>query len=400
MAQLEQIGRNMPCPCDSGQRYKHCCGSLSSKAGSKPSLLEESGLPAGLIEAATKIYADLRRRNEWPQIYGATLPSANALWQGMRVVSAGGQLFKIPVEESWHGFLYNLLAEQIGSDWFGAEMDKPGGSRHILVEWYLETCRREADENGHFTRYDPANEVGKTLAFRSVAYDVFCVMQAMDLSPKLMDRLRHPDQFEGARYELWVAAMLGRAGFSLEFADEDDRLSKHGEGIATHKATGKKYWIEAKRRHRPGFDYLRALLEKWTLKIDARLVAAAMQKPAEYDRLIFVDVNRPPWNRAEIEAPWIVAFRKSLNRLQRQPRYRDAPDQRAFVMVTNHPYHYVSNIRPDPKQHFFGTAFNMPELNPLNIEAEYPVIYSLMQSINQHFSIPETFLEKSQAAQD
>lgn len=353
-----------------------------------------SSLPPGILEAVGKMMGDIRRREEWPLRHGAILPSATCSHSdGTRLVSAGNQIFTIPMEQTWYGFLYNLLAEQIGSEWFAGEIAKPKGSRHILADWYFEACHREADENGHFTGHDPENEIGTTLAFRSVAYDMFCMMQAMNLSPKLIGRLRHPDQFEGARYELWVAASLARAGFTLEFFDEDDRASRHGEGIATHTATAKKYWIEAKRKHRPGFDYLRAIFERWPIKVDARLVAAAMQKPAEQDRLIFIDVNRPPWKRTEVDAPWIGAFRKSLNLLERQPRYRDHSDQRAFVMVTNHPYHYVSNIRPDPKQHFFGTPFNMPELAPASIEENYPVIFALMQSIYQHFSIPETFLQ-------
>jgi hypothetical protein len=360
----------------------------------------ESGLPAGLIEAAKKAYDTVRRRNEWPLVHGATPPSATALWQGTRVVSAGGTLYNIAVEESWYGFLYGLLVEQIGPDWFDAEMKKPEGGGHFFTRWYRDICRRERDENGHFTRHDPAHEIGTTLAFRSIAYDIFCMMQANNLSPKLMDRLRHPDQFEGARYELWVAATLARAGFSIEFADEDDRSSKHGEGIATHGQTGKKYWIEAKRKHRPAFDYLQALIDKVMLKVDVRLVANAMQKPADDDRLIFIDVNRPPWSRSDINAPWIGAFRRSLNKLELQNHFRDNPDQRAFVMVTNHPYHFVSNVRPDPNQHFFGTAFNMPHFSPLTLETDFPAIYTLMRSIADHFAIPEDFLENPKVAQD
>ena len=314
------------------------------------------------------------------------------------VVSAGGHLYKIAVRESWYGFLYGLLIEQIGPAWFDAETEKSEGSSHFLARWYRDICRRERDEDGHFTRHDPANEIGTTLAFRSIAYDIFCVMQAGNLSAKLMERIRHPDQFEGARYELWVAATLARAGFSIEIANEDDRSSKHGEGIATHRETGRKFWIEAKRKHRPGFNYLQALIEKVMLKVDAKLVAAAMQKPAQDDRLIFIDVNRPPWNRSDIKAPWVFAFRNSLNRLQLQKDFRDNPDRRAFVMVTNHPYHFVSNVRPDPKQHFFATAFNMPHFNSPTFETDFPAIYALMRSITDHFAIPEDYLENSNIA--
>lgn len=391
MTQSDQFGGNALCSCGSGQRYENCCGNVATDA--KLPSINNSGLPAGLIEHVKKVHNNFQRRNDWPFIHGDTLPAATALWQGGRMVSAGGSIYKIAVEESWHGFLYGLLIEQIGPDWFDAEMEKPSSTSHILARWYRDICYRERDDNGYFTRHDLANEIGTTLAFRSIAYDIFCMMQAINLSPKLINRLRHPEQFEGARYELWVVATLARAGFSIEFADEDDRSSKHGEGIATHQETGKKYWFEAKRKHRPAFDYLQALIDKVVLKIDAKLVAAAMQKPADNDRLIFIDVNRPPWKRGDIEAPWIGAFRKSLDKLQHQKEFRDNPNQRAFVMVTNHPYHFVSNVRPDPKQHFFGTTFNMQHFSPLTLESDFPATYALMRSITDHFAIPTDFLE-------
>ena len=29
---MEEIRRNVPCPCNSGKRYKHCCGSIANAA--------------------------------------------------------------------------------------------------------------------------------------------------------------------------------------------------------------------------------------------------------------------------------------------------------------------------------------------------------------------------------
>lgn len=397
MAKPDPVGRNAVCPCDSGKRYKHCCGSLSATA--EPVPIEESGLPASVIEGAKKAYVQVLRRREWPLRFGATPPSVNDDWQGKRIVSAGNKLYELDPRESWYGFLYALLIEKLGSEWFDEENTKSFGRRHVLAQWYYDIYLRERDDAGHFTRFDPEHEIGTTLAFRSVAYDIFCMIQAINLPEKLIERLRHPDQFEGARYELWVAATLARAGFSIEFADEDDRSSKHGEGIATHKESGKKYWIEAKRKHRPYFDYLQALIDKVVLKVDARLVAAAMQKPADDERLIFIDVNRPPWERSDTDAPWISAFRKSLSQLEQQKEFLCALERHAFVLVTNHPYHFVSNIKPDPRQHFFTTAFNKPGHKWASFETDHPVVHGLMRSITDHFAIPEDFLEKASAAQ-
>jgi hypothetical protein len=56
------------------------------------------------------------------------------------------------------------------------------------------------------------------------------------LQERLIGRLKHPDQFQGARYELAMAATMIRAGFDLEYEMEAVRrwleLSEFGdEGV-------------------------------------------------------------------------------------------------------------------------------------------------------------------------
>jgi len=49
---MEAVGRNAPCPCGSGMRYKQCCGSLAAKGGNPPET-DVDGAPL-LDVAATK----------------------------------------------------------------------------------------------------------------------------------------------------------------------------------------------------------------------------------------------------------------------------------------------------------------------------------------------------------
>lgn len=387
-----KIGRNAPCPCGNGRKFKHCHGGLLAGSRYPSQGLDVSDLKPEFVAKIQEMHAGIQRRKAWPQNHGAVLPSVHTTMpDGTRLASAGNTLWKVATEETWHGFIYDLLRTQLGIEWFQAELSKPEADRHILANWFTEVCARELDaEQHHFTSWRPDADTGATLAFRSVAYDAFCLMQAMSLTPKLLARLRHPEQFEGARYELWVAATLARAGFELELLNEDDRSTRHGELIATHKDTGTKFWVEAKRRTRQ-IDQVMNDPERQRADVQG-LVADAVRKPASYPRIVFVDVNLPPAKGGITQATWVRQFRTSLNKLAMQPAYRGREDMAAFVMATNHPYHYTSHVTPDPRQHFIGTHFNMPALNPATLGADQPVIMGLMHSIAQHFAIPDQFL--------
>ena len=387
-----KIRRNALCLCDSGRKYKHCCGAPSSAATSQLPSIYASGLPPELIAKIMETKAKLDRRQAWPYTHGEIPPPATHLSEdGIRFTSAGGRIYRSQTDITWHGFLYDHLQDILGSEWFAGEAYKPHGERHILVQWYEYVCEREMGDDYQFNRGTPETEIGATLAFRSVAYDLWCMAQACNISEPLLERLRHPDQFEGARYELWVAACFFRAGFSIEFEDETDRRKRHCEFVATDKRTGTKYSVEAKRRHR-SLEHKQAFHDGRYIKLDiSKMIADALSKNADHERIIFLDVNMPPNEGSIVDAPWIKEFKASKELLERQPHFRHRVDLNAFLMATNHPYHYVASTKPDPRQHFLATSFNQPELykNGALIEKEHPVILRLVLSINQHFAIPE-----------
>jgi len=103
--------------------------------------------------------------------------------------------------------------------------------------WY-----RALNENYREVIENPGNETpdgtfrafptGDTLALLTLAFDVYILRQQGNLPSKLLDRLRSKDQFQGARYEIAIAATFVRAGFDVEFLDE--KVQKRGEFIARH----------------------------------------------------------------------------------------------------------------------------------------------------------------------
>ena len=75
---------------------------------------------------------------------------------------------------------------------------------------------------------------------------------SIGLPDSLIKRLKDFHKFQGARYEILVAAVFTRAGFDIEWIDDTKASGKHPEFIATHKRTGRKIAVEAKSRRRPG----------------------------------------------------------------------------------------------------------------------------------------------------
>jgi hypothetical protein len=174
-----------------------------------------------------------------------------------------------------------------------------------------------------------------------VAYSLYLLEHNAELQQRLLHRLKDPRQFQGAYYELLVANALIRAGFELSLEDETDSDTKHCEFAATSKATGKKYWVEAKMRA------VKGMLGR--TKDDgghndtplARIIPHlnnALAKPAIDERLIFIDVNvemSPDIN--DENRPAFV--RKARERLERFDAEGRANGKSAYVFVTNITFH-------------------------------------------------------------
>lgn len=77
-----------------------------------------------------------------------------------------------------------------------------------------------------------------------------------------------------------MAATLIRAGFAIEFEDEDDGSRSHCEFTVTSLRTQKKFSVEAK--HRAG--------SRFRL---GRQLNRALAKYASHTRIVFIDINVP-----------------------------------------------------------------------------------------------------------
>jgi hypothetical protein len=83
----------------------------------------------------------------------------------------------------------------------------------------------------------------------SLAHDLYLLQKVDRLPDGLVNRLRNHDGFQGARYEIAIAAAFVKCDFEIEWIG--DLRVKHPEFIARNKQTGEEVAVETKSRRRP-----------------------------------------------------------------------------------------------------------------------------------------------------
>ncbi len=175
------------------------------------------------------------------------------------------------------------------------------------------------------------------------------VSDLLALPDALLSRLRHKDQFQGARYELAVAAVFIRAGFELEWITDSSR--KMPEFIG--QRDGSEIAVEAKSRHRCGIlGRPGARPDIDGLQVDVKgLLVRALEKEADgRPYVICLDLNLPV-EETQLAEDWISTLEtKVLN----EYGYEKTGEREPFsaVLFTNYSWHWQGR---------------KPALNPIQI---------------------------------
>jgi hypothetical protein len=263
---MSKIGRNEPCPCGSGKKFKRCHGSPVAPA---------TPLVPSVAKALARSEAE-RVQRERQQGLGKSIISAEL--KGTRFVAVKNRLLYSEKWQTFEDFLFDYIRAALGSEWGNAEIAKPVEQRHPIVIWYQKVCAYQKEQIKEPGKVHTSLMTGVVAAYLHLAYDLYALDHNATLQEKLISRLRHRDQFTGARYEVYVAASFIRAGFDIDFENEDDRSATHCEFTATHRKTQKRFSVEAKRS------------ESQRDRI-ARLFNNALEKRANYPRVIFIDMH-------------------------------------------------------------------------------------------------------------
>jgi hypothetical protein len=376
-------GRNDPCPCRSGKKFKKCCGD--------PSREKERA------EAVKRHAAVLMERRRCDEIerekqQGLGRPIISAQVAGTRFVAIGDKL--VPGKwKTFVDFLFFYLTSTLTEEWRAAEAAKPPQKQHPLLKIFRDAATQMNSvprKPGDVASIKPTGDAA--LVF-DLAYSLYLLEHNQAVQSELLRRIKAGDQFDGALYESIVCGILIRAGYHLEFENERDVSRRHCELTATCNRSGKKFSVEAKRRQ-PG---------KANFDVGNQLYAALV-KPAHHPRIVFIELNVRS-HRDESEVEMIVGkVTESLNSRESRMTIKDAagesqPAPPAYVIITNHPFSYGSDEPfltwaaihgfkiPDMKG---STAF--PSIREAyHARQRHREVRDILKSFNEHSGIPTTF---------
>ena len=236
------------------------------------------------------------------------------------------------------------------------------------------------------------NEIpnGITKAFYQLAHDLYILDHHQLLQDQIIQRLLTPGGFQGARYELFVASTMIRAGFSIIYEDESDGSKKHVEFIAHHDDLGEEIAVEAKSRHRKGVlgvPGTQSDPQQIALQLGG-LINSAISKNHSNPLVVFVDMNLPAETvQSQLGKDDLRALVKTLSQVDKE----EEKDLFNLILYTNHPYHYGVGDEPYDLDHLSLAKALAPKF-----ELRNPKIFDdIIVATKQYGHVPNEFPDES-----
>jgi hypothetical protein len=323
---------------------------------------------------------------------GLGKPIISAEFQGYRFVAVGSQLLWSTSWRTFHDFLFEYLPRVLGRDWGSKELKRPSESQHPLFRLHAAVAALRQSQRVPGQTIQTASMTGAAAAYLGLAYNLYLLAHNAALQDHLIKRLRNADQFWPALYETSVAAQFIQAGFELALEEETDPTTTHCEFVATHRASGRSFSVEAKRRqpHKQSFGVNNQL-------------HAALKKASEHRRIVFIDVNvdaRGTTSTDPYEAlPWLKDTLASIRAREDTMTIGGIPAPPAYVVVTSEPYEACLSA-PYVGMAFAAEGFKIEDfkidsamtMREARLAREsHREMYNLLASMLRHQEIPITF---------
>ncbi len=380
-----KIGRNDPCPCGSGKKYKKC--HLEKNAS--------DDVPVEVIQYFERV----RARQEYLKQAGIHINYVKPImFKGKKVFALGSTVYpNCPPNTTFHEFIIQILKETIGLDWFREQAKSPVEERHFislclekLGEWIARNEKTAERVRGEIWGAKPD---GYSKSLLLLAFDVCSLIHRHSLPHKLLERLKSRDQYQGARYEIAIAAIFARLDCEIQFTDEKSK-SKHCEFVATHRPTNVSLAVEAKSRHRSGVIHQLGFLAPLEKLLSGRLIRrlfndALEQNPKDVPFAIFIDVNSPITPDVPMDdKPWVNDVKKMVDTKLEGVNAQEYPLNAVFF--TNFSYHYQAENEAE-RGEAVGKVLSHPKFPPPN-----PEFFGYLQgALNNYGIVPAIDLDES-----
>ncbi len=257
-------------------------------------------------------------------------PIVSAEFNGSRLVAVRNKLHYSKNWKTFNDFLSDYLKIVFEKEWWLRSFNRPREEPHPIMHWAHLIQEQHSAIPIEPNKISSIPATGAMSAYLSLSYDLYSIAHNVEMQSKLVERLKNTEQFWGARYEVFTAATLIRAGFDVEFENEDDRTTTHYEFTATNRKSGRKFSVECK--HRAS-----------TRSRIGRQLNKALQKQAKHERLIFIDVNESDISEHSDTKPMLLL--KALNALRLFENKPIAGNYlpNSYIVISNTPHHHHLN---------------------------------------------------------
>jgi len=388
-----KVGRNDPCPCGSGKKFKRC--HLASRRMVVPRRLPISvpnPLPSELVKRAAGQF-EKQRLDEVKRVktFGDVRPIMYVpTFHGARLVAVRDKIYQAPEKSTFTNFLFNHGLLILGDEWLEAQNQLQLAEQHPL---FILHCQANA-----FVNAQPRQPEGQVsvvpngpLSFcERFYYDLYTVADNNLLQEELLRRLRNRTEFQGAMHELFVEATCLRAGFDIVREQHLGPKPKNVEFIAVHKATRQHISVEAKSRHRSGVMGRPGVADPRPDTRFGGLINNATAKDPFNPLAVFVDTNLPPERTESFYKPISLdplCMSEKISRLARMLQSTDGVDPYNLLVFTNHPQHYSVGESAAPKDHWAALVSNNPRVKVF----EQSALTDLLKALDVYGNIPTDF---------
>ena len=311
-------------------------------------------------------------------------------WGGTLWRAVGDTLVRRPPQETDNEFYVHVLKHTLTDNWGNAQGALHADEQHIIYRWihawdaFRSGDRPSVDRERHGDDLWSAAATGELRSLMALAYDVYTLRHVMALAPddRLVRRLRDPNEFQGARYEIAVAAIVARAGYSIEWIEDAER--KRPEFVARHLGNGREILAEAKSRRRAGVLDHPGEAEAAELPADvARLLRDALTKETDgLPLLVFLDLNLP-YNEERTADEWIPKLHDEALAWMGDPS-PERPEPYSAVFLTNFSWHWQGEEPAKGAESFVVIpVYQLHDLPPVDD------VDRINEAVRQYGDIPE-----------